>query len=54
MNEEHLKELQAIKKLLALSLIKQGITSDDIGKTIGVHGRTIRAWIPEGRKLRKR
>ena len=54
MNDEHLEELQAIKKLLALSLIRQGVTSDDVGKTIGVHGRTIRTWIPEGRKLRKK
>jgi len=54
MVNEELEELQAIKKLLVLSLIKQGMTTDDVAKTIGVHGRTVRSWIPEARKIRKK
>jgi transposase-like protein len=36
MTNEELKELQAIKKLLALQLIKQGVSPSKIADTLGI------------------
>lgn len=37
-----LKELQSIKKLLILSLIKSGATSEEIGSALEVDSSTVR------------
>ena len=44
--EEELKELQSIKKLLVLHLIKSGTKPKEIGKALGVTGRSIRNMFP--------
>lgn len=40
--QQTLKELQFIKKLLVLLLIKSGATSEEIGSALGVDSSTIR------------
>ena len=37
-----LKELQSIKKLLVLSLIKSGATSEEIASALGIDSSTVR------------
>lgn len=46
MVKEELRELQLIKKLLVLQLIKSGTTAEEIGKALGVTGRSIRNIFP--------
>ncbi len=43
---EKLDNTEAIKRLMILSLVRSGLSSEDIGKTLGVTGRTIRNMIP--------
>jgi len=40
-----IKELVAIKKLLILYLLKQGLTSEDLGKTLGIDSSTVRHMV---------
>jgi NADH/NAD ratio-sensing transcriptional regulator Rex len=47
-----LQELQSIKKLLVLLLIKSGATSEEIGRALGVDSSTIRKMFPM-RKTKK-
>lgn len=44
--EPLLKELQSIKRLLILLLIKSGANSVEIGRTLGVDSSTIRHMFP--------
>ena len=44
--EPLLKELQSIKKLLILLLIKSGANSAEIGRALGVDSSTIRHMFP--------
>jgi hypothetical protein len=44
---------EAIKRLLILSLIKQGATSDEIGKVLGVGGSQIRNLLASGNKKKR-
>ncbi len=41
-----LKELQSIKKLLILLLIKYGATSEEIGNAVGLDSSAIRKMFP--------
>jgi len=43
------KNLEAIKKLLIQDLLVKGVTSEDIGKTIGLDGSTIRHMVKLGK-----
>jgi hypothetical protein len=47
-----LKELESIKNLLILLLIKSGATSEEIGRAIGVDSSVIRRMFPM-RKTKK-
>jgi len=46
MNKEELKELERIKKLLMLDLIKSGATSDEIDLATGMGSGNIRRMLP--------
>ena len=46
MEKEALKELESIKKLLILLLIKSGVSADVIGKTLGLHPSRISQMFP--------
>jgi ATP/maltotriose-dependent transcriptional regulator MalT len=50
--EQMLKELQSIKKLLILLLIKSGATSEEIGQALSVDSSTIRKTFPMKRMKR--
>lgn len=50
--ESTLKELQSIKKLLILLLIKSGATSEEIGHAIGIDSSAVRKMFPM-RKTKK-
>ena len=41
-NRKQIEPLEAIKRLLILSLVKQGATSEEIGKVLGVVPSAIR------------
>jgi hypothetical protein len=43
-------ELSAIKKLLILQLVRSGVTTDDIGRALGVSGQRIRQLVPARQK----
>jgi len=45
-DKQILKELQSIKKLLVLLLIKSGANSEEIGKALDVDSSTIRHMFP--------
>lgn len=53
MASNEINELRAIKNLLILLLIKQGATSTDVAKVIGVGESTIRTKFPM-KKLKQR
>ena len=42
------KELATIRKLLILALLKSGLTQDELGAALGVHGTTIGRMFPKG------
>jgi NADH/NAD ratio-sensing transcriptional regulator Rex len=44
--EQLLKELQSIKRLLILLLIKSGATSEEIGRAVGIDSSVIRRMFP--------
>jgi hypothetical protein len=50
MNEQrtHLDELEMIRKLLILGLIKFGLTQDEVGAALGMHRTTIARMFPKG------
>jgi ribosomal protein S6 len=50
--KKSLPDLEAIKRLLILSLLKQGLTSQEIGRALRVDSSVIRHMIPV-RKVRK-
>jgi hypothetical protein len=53
MGKEELEELQAIKKLLMLDLIKSGATSEELERATGLDAGWIRKMFPM-RKIKKR
>lgn len=52
MSEESAKELQSIRKLLILLLIKSGATSEEIGHALGIDSSVVRKMFPM-RKTKK-
>lgn len=42
------KELATIRKLLILALLNSGLTQDELGAALGVHGTTIGRMFPKG------
>jgi len=44
--EQLLKEIQSIKKLLVLLLIRSGATSEAIGRALGVNSSRVRQMFP--------
>ena len=47
---EIIKELEAIKKLLILQLYHQGVSSDNIAKASGMSTKTIYKFLPKNQK----
>ncbi len=43
------KEIEDVKRLLILLLVKLGSTSDEIGAALGVHHSRVRQLVPTGR-----
>lgn len=41
-------ELEMIRKLLILGLIRTGLTQDELGAALGIHGTTIGRMFPKG------
>lgn len=52
MGNKELEELEAIKKLLLLSLYRSGASTEELGTLLGVTSRTIRNVLPIG-KIKK-
>ena len=46
--DEHLKELVTIRKLLILGLLRSGMSQTEVGAALGVHGTTIGRMFPTG------
>jgi len=46
------KEVEDVKRLLILLLVKLGSTSDEIGAALGVHQSRVRQLVPTG-KIKK-
>jgi predicted transcriptional regulator len=46
MSKKTVEELQAIKKLLILFLIKSGATSEEIGLALGINSSAVRHMFP--------
>ncbi len=42
-------ELEAVKRLLILLLLKLGSTSEEIGTALGIHHSRVRQLVPSGR-----
>ena len=42
------KELVTVRKLLILALLNSGLTQDELGAALGVHGTTIGRMFPKG------
>ncbi len=53
MSNEELEELKSIKKLLMFGLVRDGVSSEEIAKTLGITARTIRRTIPM-RQIKKK
>jgi hypothetical protein len=49
MTDREAEELEAIKKLLIVLLVKLGSTSQEIGAALGVHHSRVRQIVPTGR-----
>ena len=45
-NDDVLKELEHIKKLLILQLVRDGATSEEIGLVLGITGARVRQVFP--------
>ena len=43
------KEIEDVKRLLILLLVKLGSTSEEIGAALGVHHSRVRQLVPTGR-----
>ena len=43
------QELEAVKRLLILLLVKLGATSEEIGSALGVHHSRVRQLVPTSR-----
>lgn len=52
MAEREARDLQDVKRLLILLLLKLGSTSEEIGAALGVDGSAVRRLIPS-RKIKK-
>lgn len=46
--DETAKELVTIRKLLIVALLNSGLTQDELGAALGVHGTTIGRMFPKG------
>lgn len=46
-NDQMLKELEIIKRLLILQLIKEGVPHADVVKTAGMSTKTLYKFIPK-------
>ena len=53
MGKEELKELQAIKKLLMLGLIKSGVTSKELEMATGLDAGWIRKMFPKVKRYKE-
>lgn len=42
------EELEMIRKLLILGLVRMGLTQDELGAALGIHGTTIGRMFPKG------
>jgi hypothetical protein len=51
---KQLEPLEAIKRLLILSLARQGASSDEVGRVLEIDSSTIRAIVPFRTKKQKR
>jgi Trp operon repressor len=47
-SDETTKELVTIRKLLVLALLNSGLTQEELGAALGVHGTTIGRMFPKG------
>ena len=52
MRDDAVEELEAVKRLLILLLLKLGSTSEEIGTALGLHHSRVRQLVPSG-KVRK-
>ena len=52
MTDRAVAELEAVKRLLILLLLKIGSTSEEIGTALGVHHSRVRQFVPS-RKVKK-
>jgi hypothetical protein len=52
MTDPEVVELEAIKRLLMLLLVKLGSTSEEIGTALGLHHSRVRQLVPTG-KIKK-
>lgn len=43
-----LDELEMIRKLMIVGLVRFGLTQDEIGAALGIHGTTIGRMFPKG------
>lgn len=46
--DENLEELQTIRKLMILGLLRSGMTQNEIGVALGVHRTQIGRMFPKG------
>lgn len=46
-NDQLLKELETIKKLLILQLIKEGVSHADVAKVAGMSTKTLYKFLPK-------
>lgn len=49
MSDRVVTELDAVKRLLILLLLKIGSTSEEIGAALGVHHSRVRQLVPSGK-----
>ncbi len=49
MTDQAAQELEAVKRLLVVLLMKLGATSDEIGLALDVSGRRVRQMFPSGK-----
>lgn len=49
MRDREAQELEAIKRLLMLLLVKLGSTSDEIGTALAMHPSRVRQLVPTGK-----
>ena len=49
-DEQIIKELESIKKLLILQLYHEGVSSDNIAKACGMSTKTIYKFLPKNQK----